>query len=72
LHKSTLINLEIRDSQGYAAAMKSFLTTIVTLAAMGAWWLFATNSGFTTVVDLLGLLAIGFIVPFGVEQLIPR
>jgi hypothetical protein len=39
---------------------------------MGAWWLFATNSGFTTVVDLLGLLAIGFIVPFGVEQLIPR
>ena len=58
--------------RGYAAAMKSFLTAIVTLGGMGAWWVFATNSGFTTVVDVMGLLAVGVLVPFGMEQLIPR
>jgi hypothetical protein len=52
--------------------MKSFLTAIVTLGGMGAWWVFATNSGFTTVVDVMGLLAVGVLVPFGMEQLIPR
>jgi hypothetical protein len=52
--------------------MKSLISTIVTLGGMGLWWLYARDSGYSTVVDLLGLLAIGVLAPFIVERMIPR
>jgi hypothetical protein len=52
--------------------MKSWITAIVTFSGMGLWWLFARDSGYPQIVDILGLLAIGIFVPFGMEQLIPK
>ncbi len=52
--------------------MKSFVSTIVTLGGMGMWWFYARESGYSQLVDMLGLLAVGVIAPFIVERMIPR
>ena len=52
--------------------MKRLIGVIVTVVAMGLWWLFAKGAGFSTLADVMGLLAIGVVVPLVMEQLIPR
>ncbi len=52
--------------------MKSWVSAIFTLAGMGVWWLYAMDSGFSSIVDVLGLLALGICMPFAIEQMIPK
>jgi len=52
--------------------MKTCISAIVTFAGMGLWWIYARDTGFSQIVDVLGLLAIGVVVPFIVERLLPR
>jgi hypothetical protein len=52
--------------------MKTCISAIVAFAGMGMWWTFARDSGFSQVVEVLGLLAVGVVVPFIVERLLPR
>jgi hypothetical protein len=52
--------------------MKSWISAIFTLGGMAGWWLYATNSGYSNVADVLGLLVIGIFLPFAMEMLIPK
>ncbi|MDR3773253.1 MAG: hypothetical protein P4L26_07895, partial [Terracidiphilus sp.] len=64
--------LNSRCSPGYSAAMKSWISTIFTLAGMGVWWLYAADSDLSSIAGVLGLLAIGILMPLAIGQMIPK
>ncbi len=52
--------------------MKSWISTIFTLAGMGVWWLYAADSDLSSIAGVLGLLAIGILMPLAIGQMIPK